>query len=164
MKLQTMRIRPATETDVDSIFRVHRNSVETLCRQDYSPAQLAMWLDGRDPSIYLDAIQKEAIWVAEGDRIIGFVEIDGFEVTKLFVAEDGSFRGVGKQLLETALNRIAASGATNAYLEATLTAVKFYEKYGFRVVGQGVFTRGNSAVQLEIVKMTLDLEGRGSCQ
>ncbi|WP_407186938.1 GNAT family N-acetyltransferase [Bradyrhizobium centrosematis] len=159
MTVPAMRIRPATESDVDFIFRVHRSSVETLCRREYSAAQLALWLDGRDPSIYLDAIRKESIWVAEGDRIVGFVEIDGFEVTKLFVAEDGSFRGVGKQLLQTALNRIAASGAPKAYLEATLTAVKFYEKYGFRAVGQGVFTRGNSPVQLEIVKMELDLEG-----
>lgn len=159
-----LRIRPAAESDVDSIFRVHRNSVETLCRREYTPEQLAMWLDGRDASIYLDAIRSESIWVAESDHIVGFVEIDKFEVTKLFVAGDGSFRGVGRQLLQMALDRIAASGATKAYLEATLTAVRFYEKYGFRVVGHGVFTRGNGGAQLEIVKMEFDFKRRGSCQ
>jgi len=164
MTAQAIRIRLATETDVDSIFQVHRNSVETLCRGDYPPEQIAMWLEGRDASIYADAIRKQCIWVAESDQIVGFVEIEGFEVTKLFVAGDESSRGVGKRLLQTALSRIETSGAPKAYLEATLTAVKFYQKYGFHAVGQGVFTRGNSPIQLEIVKMELDFARRGSCQ
>jgi ribosomal protein S18 acetylase RimI-like enzyme len=120
-----------------------------------------MWLNGRNPSIYLDAVKKRAIWVAEDKReqVIGFVEIDGFEVTKLFVAGGNAFHGAGKKLLQLAVSQIAVSGAAKVSLEATLTAVKFYEKYGFRIVGQGVFSRGSNAMNLEIVKMELDFEG-----
>jgi GNAT superfamily N-acetyltransferase len=112
-----------------------------------------MWLDGRDPSIYVDAVRRGTIWVAESRHIQGFVETDRSEVTKLFVAGDCAFGGVGKQLLHTALNHIASTGAMKAYLESALTAVKFYEKNGFRAVGHGFFTGGNGAVRLEIVKM-----------
>jgi putative acetyltransferase len=153
MAMRAVRIRLAVEADAEPIFRVHRSSVERLCCGDYSAEQIAMWLDGRDPSTYIDAVRKGTMWVAEGDRILGFVATDGIEVTKLFVAGDCAFAGVGRQLLHTALNHIAATGAVTAYLESTRTAVKFYEKSGFHVVGHGVFTRGNSAIPLEIIKM-----------
>jgi GNAT superfamily N-acetyltransferase len=148
-----MTIRAATVADIDAIFEVHQSSVRQLCERDYCPQQIAMWLDGRSPDVYLEAIRKQALWVAVGDAMAGFVEVDGAEVSKLFVAGAYAFHGVGAQLLQVALERIAAGGAPSAYLESTVTAVKFYERHGFRTVGHGFFSRGNSAVRIEIVKM-----------
>ncbi len=77
--------------------------------------------------------------------IVGFVENDGNEVSKLFVADDNAFAGIGRALLQAALAHIARSGATTAYLESTLTAAPFYEKIGFRTTGQGFFSRTNGS-------------------
>jgi GNAT superfamily N-acetyltransferase len=146
-------IRRATPADSEAIYRVHRDSVERLCGAHYDAQQIAMWLDGRTPAVYIAAIERGQLWVAERGGIVGFVEVDGHELSKLFIAGDHSGRGIGTLLLEVALDAIAASGAPLAYLEATLSAVAFYERYGFHITGNGFFSRGNSSVRIEIVKM-----------
>lgn len=147
------RIRQALPADIDAIYRTHCDSVERLCSGQYDVRQIAMWMDGRSPSGYLDAIARGELWVAELDGIVGFAEIEGNEMSKLFVAGEHSGRHIGARLLVCALAAIAAGGASHARLEATLTAVPFYERQGFKVTGTGYFSRGNSAVRIEIVHM-----------
>ncbi|NMX94786.1 MULTISPECIES: GNAT family N-acetyltransferase [unclassified Pseudomonas] len=151
--MKNLLIRPATQEDAESIFRVHKNSVENLCSADYGPEQIAMWLDGRSPETYRPAIAAGNLWLACSDTLQGFVEIDGNEVSKLFIRGEAAGQGLGARLLAEALQRIAAAGHGRAYLEATLTAEKFYAAQGFRKIGEGTFSRGNSPVSIEIIKM-----------
>jgi putative acetyltransferase len=155
--MTTPTIRLATQDDKAAIFAVHRDSVRRLCTGQYSAEQIDMWLDGRTADMYEPAIARGEVWVAETDRIIGFAENDGAEVSKLFIAGDGAFSGVGGRLLQTALDHIRKTGGKTAYLESTTTAARFYKKFGFVETGRGRFSRGNSAVQLEIVRMELEL-------
>ncbi|NVZ52425.1 GNAT family N-acetyltransferase [Pseudomonas sp. B6002] len=151
--MKNLRIRPATQDDAENIFQVHKHSVENLCTADYDADQIAMWLDGRSPETYRAAIDAGNLWLACNDRLQGFIEIDGHEVSKLFIRGDAAGQGIGALLLNEALQRIEAAGHSKAYLEATRTAEKFYASFGFRKVGEGTFSRGNSPVRLEIIKM-----------
>lgn len=151
--MNNVRIRQATTDDLIGIFEAHRNSVERLCTSEYSDQQIRMWLDGRSPETYREAVEKGLLWLAEGEQIEGFVELDGNEISKLFMRGDGARRGIGSRLLEVALARLRASGARSAYLEATLTAEGFYAHHGFQKIGEGTFSRGNSPVSIEIIKM-----------
>ena len=149
----TLHLRLATAADSEAIYRVHRDSVEQLCGTHYDARQIAMWLDGRTPAVYHAAIERGQLWVAERRGIVGFVEIDGHELSKLFIAGAHSGQGVGARLLDVALAAIAAGGAAQACLEATLSAVPFYERHGFHITGSGFFSRGNSEVRIEVLKM-----------
>jgi len=151
--MNNLLIRAARLEDAEGIFQVHKNSVENLCNTDYSPEQIAMWLDGRSPQTYCEAIVAGNFWLALTDTLQGFVEVDGHELSKLFVRGDAAGQGIGARLLGEALRRIEAAGHRKAYLEATRTAVKFYESFGFRKIGEGTFSRGNSPVAIEIIKM-----------
>lgn len=146
-------IRLATPADIFALYQTHRNSVERLCRAHYAPEQIAMWLDGRKPEGYLDAITRGDLWLAEDTGVLGFVEIDGAEVSKLFVAGDHAACGVGTRLLQTAIATLEARGVATIHIEATRNAVPFYEKFQFRVTGSGCFSRGNSSIQIEIATM-----------
>lgn len=151
--MKPLLIRLATQEDAASIFQVHKHSVENLCNTDYGPEQITLWLDGRSPDTYRSAIDAGNVWLAYTDTLQGFVEIDGHEVSKLFIRGDAARQGIGARLLAEALRRIAATGHATAYLEATLTAEKFYAAFGFRKIGEGTFSRGNSPVSIEIIKM-----------
>ncbi len=146
-------IRHATLADSEAIYQVHRDSVEQLCGAHYDAGQIAMWLDGRTPAVYHAAIERGQLWVAGQGGIVGFVEIDGSELSKLFIAGTHSGKGIGARLLDVALDAIAAGGAARVHLEATLSAVAFYERHGFRIIGSGFFSRGKSLARIEIVKM-----------
>lgn len=161
--MSQLTVRLARPDEIHSIYAVHRDSVAALCANHYTPQQIAMWLDGRTPEMYLDAIARRQLWVAEdGDgAIAGFAEIDGRELSKLFIRGTSARAGVGRRLLAIAVDAIRAGGAASAYLEATRNACEFYRKHGFVEIGTGMFSRGNSGVALEIVKMELVFDRRG---
>jgi len=149
-------IRLATPEDRKEIFNVHRDSVHNLCSEQYTEEQINMWLDGRDPDVYLPAIERGELWVAVSDgSILGFVEVEGNEITKLFVSGAAAGAGVGKALMMKAIGYIRQDGKVRIYLEATTTARDFYRKLGFVETGTGTFSRGGAAVSVEIVKMEL---------
>jgi len=157
-----LAIRPARVDEVQAIYAVHRDSVSALCTGHYTPTQIAMWLEGRTPEMYLDAIDRGDLWVAVGDdgTLAGFAEVDGRELGKLFVRGTRAHAGVGRRLLATAVAAIEARGATSVYLEATRNACAFYRKHGFVELGAGTFSRGTSGVVLEIVRMELKFSAR----
>lgn len=149
----TLQIRAARAGEIDEIYAVHRDSVTRLCAGHYRGAQIHGWLAGRTPAMYLAAIADGRLWVADDGAIAGFVEIDGRELTKLFVRSDRVARGIGPRLLEHAIEAIRASGATSVILEATLNARAFYARHGFAETGRGAFSHGAGGEPLEIVKM-----------
>ncbi|MBN3789745.1 GNAT family N-acetyltransferase [Burkholderia sp. Ac-20353] len=146
-------IRQATESDADRIFDVHRDSVVRLCIGSYTAEQIRCWLDGRNASMYLAAIRRGDLWVAENNGLLGFVEVEGEELTKLFVHGERAQAGVGKSLLEKAVSEISTRGHARVYLESTTNARPFYERHGFTILGTGHFSHGNSGVALEITRM-----------
>lgn len=156
--MSTIEIRPGRVGDIAQIFAVHRDSVTALYTTHYTEAQIRDWLSGRSAEMYLPAIEGGRLWVAEDGGVIGFAEIDGTELTKLFVRGDRSRRGVGRALLHTALEAIRRSGASSAVLEATTNARAFYAQQGFVETGRGEFSHGAGGEPLEIVKMQLALQ------
>ena len=64
--MSNVRIRQATTDDLIGIFEAHRNSVERLCTSEYSDQQIRMWLDGRSPETYREAVEKGLLWLAGG--------------------------------------------------------------------------------------------------
>lgn len=150
-----LTVRLARADELHAIYAVHRDAVSVLCASHYTPSQIAMWLDGRTPAMYLPAVDGGRLWGASCDdaELAGFVEIEGRAVSKLFVRGRRAGAGIGRRLLATAVEAIRASGAASVYLEATLNARGFYGKHGFVEIGTGVFSRGPSGSVLEIVKM-----------
>ena len=155
--MSDVHVRAARTDEIDRIYAVHRDSVSTLCTSHYTDAQIASWLDGRGPEMYLPAIADRRLWVADDGDVVGLVEIAGHELTKLFIRGDRAAGGVGRKLLATAVAAIRASGARVVYLEATSNAHAFYSHHGFVEIGRSEFSHGANGVALEIVKMELDL-------
>jgi len=152
-----IQIRTARRDELEPIFAVHRDSVITQCTGHYTDTQIRGWLAGRTAEMYLPAIAEGRLWVADDGAVIGFVEIDGRELTKLFVRGDRATRGVGRRLLDAAIAAIRAGGASLVALEATINARAFYARHGFVETGRGAFSHGAGGAPLEIVKMELTL-------
>jgi GNAT superfamily N-acetyltransferase len=101
------------------------------------------------------------IWLAKaGDEIVGTAalmkEADGiFELAKMSVAEAWQGRGISKLLIETCINKAKQEAAKKLSLFSNhqlQTALKLYEKYGFRHVEVK-----DAPFETADVKMELDL-------
>jgi putative acetyltransferase len=159
--MSKVQIRAGRADEIERIYAVHRDSVTALCGSHYTEEQLRGWLAGRSASMYLPAIEGGRLWVAEdaGREVCGFVEIDGDELTKLFIRGARAGSGVGRLLLERAVAAISATGAAKAVLEATVNARDFYARHGFVETGRGEFSHGAGGAPLQIVKMERALVG-----
>lgn len=76
----------------------------------------------------------DAFYVAEDDRVLGFVAINADELTKLFIARDARGSGVAEKLMLFAEQKIAGNGFAVARLlcqVGNVPAEKFYARTGW---------------------------------
>jgi GNAT superfamily N-acetyltransferase len=148
--------RPARAGDGEAVFEVTRSSVAGLARRHYTNQQIAGWMGDRTPAYYEDLIGRGNMVVAEceGD-IVGFVDAEPGEVTRLFILPEASGAGLGRRLLEIGIAQARSGHAGPVRLESTINAEGFYRRHGFERVREGVFSHGLGGDAIEIVHMEL---------
>lgn len=139
-------IRQATVDDRDVLYRIHMNSVQTLCARSYSAQQIDSWFEGRSSDDYIGAIKWGGDWIATiKDEPVGFIEFFTKTISMLYVLGRYSGRGIGRSLMEHALATMPGEQG-RITLEALLNAVPFYERFGFEKVGYGQLRRSSGLV------------------
>ncbi len=105
---------------------------------------------------------RDNILVAkEGERVIGFVgfgdhgpeEPDMGEVFALYVLPEYHGTGVGRQLMDAALEKLASYPHICLWLvKGNARALRFYEKCGFHLTGEEKFVQSVSAYGIRMLK------------
>lgn len=101
----------------------------------------------------LDA-RREHLVALEGATVLGGVSFFLQEPTLLRIKQMAvdplrQGRGIGKQLLHAAEQRGVAMGAEKALLHARGTAVEFYKRQGYKIVGEKFSEQGIPHVKME---------------
>ena len=151
-----MIIRKASVEDAPAIFNIHVRSIRTLCAKDYTPAQIEGWVGGKTLERYVPRIKRDPTFVALVDnKIVGFVRfyLPTSELASIFVDPDFARNGIGKALMERAIEEAKALGLTGFWLDASLTAVSFYKSLGF--ITEKEITHHFPNISLPAVRMTL---------
>lgn len=143
---------------------------EDRYQQDFKRLNLA-WLDRYDLTESHDLLvlndpvgtiinRGGFIWLAKaGDEIVGTAALmnEGhgiFELAKMSVTEKWQGKGISKLLIETCLNKAKEIGSKKLTLFSNhqlLTALKLYEKYGFRHVEVKDSPFATADVKMELV-------------
>ncbi len=145
-------IRLATLDDREVIFQIHMESVKTLCAGYYSGEVIRRWFEGRSPADYTGAIDYGGDWILSvQNEPVAFIEFFTKSISMLYVHSDFNGRGIGRLLMEHALATMPGDQGRIS-LEALINAAPFYEKFGFRKVGDGHLRR-TSGLIIETVLM-----------
>ena len=148
-------IRPARLDDAPAIHALHTASVRTLCAGHYAPEIIDGWLENRTPAGYLDSIARGVLFVAEADgRLLGFGETAPGLVRAVYVDPAAVRRGVGRAILQHAMDLASREHDGPIRLEATLNARPFYERAGFRAREATTVTRNQ--VRIPVIVMEHD--------
>lgn len=133
-----IKIRHASGADAEEAISVLRHSITELCLADHrnDPAALGDWLGNKTESAWLNWIAREdaAVLVAERDgRLlgVGMVAFSG-EVLLNYVHPAARFTGVSKAMLAEMEATLRAQGVQYSRLESTVTALPFYQHFGYR--------------------------------
>lgn len=156
MKMDRFSLRPARPGDGAALFDVTRRSVEALARHHYTPGQIAGWMGDRTSAYYEDLIAKGDVVVAEfKDTVMGFVDSEPGEVTRLFLLPGVAGSGLGARLLAIGIENARKGHRGPIKVESTINAEGFYRRHGFRTIRRGYFSHGLGGDPLEIVHVEL---------
>ncbi|WP_439596615.1 GNAT family N-acetyltransferase [Falsiroseomonas sp.] len=149
-----LTFRPARLGEGAALFDLTFRSVRGLAAGHYAPAQIAGWMGARTPATYEAMIARGTTTVAERARqILGFVDAEPGEVTRLFLLPEAAGAGLGRRLLEIGIARARQGHAGPIRLEATLNAEGFYRRCGFRRIGTGTFDQGGDPIPVAIMEL-----------
>ena len=145
-------IRPATPADAPRLHAVHTAAVRRICAPHYAPEVIDGWLDNRAPAGYLTPIGHGALFVVERDgTVVGFGETTPGVIVACYVDPAFVRRGVGSAIMTRALERARQGHDGPIRVQATLNAVPFYARFGFRELERSTLRRG--AVDVPYVLM-----------
>ena len=128
-----MEIREYRPEDCAELTRLFYDTVHTVNRKDYTPAQLDAWADGTpDLERWNRSLQERFSLVAlEGKQIIGFGDMDstGY-LDRLYVHKDYQSKGVATALCDRLEQAVDGTIVTHA----SITARPFFEGRGYVMV------------------------------
>lgn len=76
----------------------------------------------------------------------------GFKIGRIVVDKNARGSGYGALVVNTAVEKAAALGAEEIFVDAQTHAVPFYEKLGFRVIGDSLIDRGLVHLPMKLLK------------
>ena len=155
-------IRKATSHDLGDLLHMARTSFLQAFTAGNKPESVTAYLK---EAFTLEQFEKEmatpasTFLVAELEgEIIGYVKVnqvpaqtdihdpDSLEIARLYVLEDFFGLGLGKKLLDTAINFAKQNEKKYLWLgvwEHNARAIRFYEKNGLRIFGSHPFPFGD---------------------
>ncbi len=139
MVAEATRIRDYKEGDAPAITRLFYETVRSVNRMDYSEEQVEAWAPAiPDAGEWHDRMAGRKTLVAEEDgEVVGFCELekDG-HLDMFYVRKDAVGRGIGRSLYEAAERAAQGWNLGRLFTEASVTARPFFERRGFRVLGE----------------------------
>ncbi len=129
-------IRPFKAQDAENVSNLIRKTMRVSNSKDYPAERLKLLIDYFSPEKVVKLSTERVCLVAETEnRLIGTIALEGNELLSFFVHPDFQARGVGTQLL-AAIEKLAISNeVTLLTCEASITAVPFYTKMGYKRTG-----------------------------
>ncbi len=152
-------IRKSKMDDLDEVIEAHKRSILELCSRDYTEEQVNRWSDvNYSLQVWARSVLHEFHWVVEVEgKVEGFchaqIHEDGRgEIAGLYFTRKIAGHGIGREILERAMDYIKSSGALEISITATISAKGFYEKMGFvEIEEKNVDVRGVSLVCFTMV-------------
>ena len=142
MLKKPIQIRLFQPKDAKRIIQLHYNAVHKIASKDYKPEILNDW----SPPFSFERVKKfvenqskgkEVTMVAEiNRRIVGFGVIvpKENEVRAIYVSPQVKRKGIGSTLLRKLEELAKEKGIKKLRLESSVTAEKFYQKNGYKVI------------------------------
>ncbi|MHA1293849.1 MAG: GNAT family N-acetyltransferase [Promethearchaeota archaeon] len=126
-------IRKFVKIDAEKASNLIRKTLIKVNSKDYSEKVINNLYNFFRPQTLIDFSKKQNIFVALcNDKIIGIVRLDKNVIYTVFVDPDYHSQGIGSKLVKTVEDLAKKRKYLNVKLGASITAVKFYEKLGYK--------------------------------
>ena len=132
--------RRATLDDIPALKTLYRDTITTVCTDDYNAEQVQAWSSTAERSdSFAKRIETQHFFVAmSGDgEIVGFASFEESDyLDMMYVHKDFQLQGVGNSLMAAIREKASELGVTHIVSDVSITARPFFEKHGFHVLKQ----------------------------
>ncbi|RWW92334.1 GNAT family N-acetyltransferase [Flavobacterium cerinum] len=154
-----LTLRQAVLTDLDEIKELFTATITTICTNDYTPEQIAVWASTVENSHrWYDAVAGQLFLLAEmDDKIVGFASLDNSTyIDFMYVHKDYQRQGIAEILMEELEIEARDFGTITLTSDVSKTARPFFERIGFEVVTEQLnLRRGVEIVNYKMSKALL---------
>jgi putative acetyltransferase len=138
------------------LAKLFYDTVHTVNSRDYAKEQLNAWATGNvDIDAWNSSLMAHNTLIAEIDGlIVGFADMDdtGY-LDRLYVHKDYQRRGIALALLKQLELSAQKAGISSFTTHASITAIPFFEKQGYKVVAENrVVRNGVTLLNYKMVK------------
>ena len=129
-------LRGYVESDLVEISELFYNTVHGVCNKDYTKEQLKVWATGKiDKEAWNQSLKKHETMVALiNHKIVGFGDLDGAYLDRLYVHKDYQNRGIATAIVNKLEQLASDHKETSITVHASITARPFFEKQGYTLV------------------------------
>jgi len=158
MNNKRILIRQAKLNDIVAIQKLFVDTIESVCRYDYSAEQIAVWTSSiENTKRWTDKLMKQYFLIAEIDnKIVGFASLEKNKYFDLmYVHKDYQRQGIADNLYSEISAKAIKHGTTLLTSDVSITARPFFEKKGFKIIAE----QKNNIKGVEVInyKMTNEL-------
>ncbi len=136
-------LRAYQGADAGKLLELFRDTIRRVNCRDYDAKQIAAWSsDEIDPGQWADRFHGKYVLVAEVEGTpVGFAELEaGGKMDRVYVSADHQRMGIGRQMLEAMVFEAKKTGVSCLRVEASITAVPFFESLGFTLLAPQIVT------------------------
>lgn len=157
-KRENMQLRPYACRDLQYLTQLFYDTVHTVCAKDYTAAQLDAWAGkDMDQAAWDRSFTTHFTLVAEeGGMLLGFADLNGEYLDRLYVHHACLRRGVATALVDALESHARLCKRTCITTHASITARPFFEQRGFRVVREQTVLRGGVELNNFLMEHTLE--------
>lgn len=164
--MENYLVRRAVRQDAEPIHKAHMRSIQEVCSNDHSPAEIQAW--GHRPyreAQRFAAIESDFVWVVECDGAIegyGHLKINGdgggnaAHIHGLYLTPRVIGKALGMAIVTEMKRELYQAGVGSVTLESTITAHGFYRKMGFSDDGPAKTLEINGT-PIRCIPMRMDL-------
>ena len=153
-----MYIRRLLDDEYDDVVKLIKDTVHTICANDYTKAELEAWAPEKfDVNKFRRNLSSCLNLVAfEKEKLVGFISIErnGY-INRLYTHKDYQHQGIATALYNRAEEWAKENGICEISLDSSKTAKGFYLKMGFSESGISVINHGDVVCRNTVMKKVI---------
>jgi putative acetyltransferase len=150
-------IRPASLSDLAEIQQLFVDTISSICKNDYSPAQIKVWTASvNNIQRWMDKLTSQYFLIATLDnKIVGFSSLENSDYLDfLYVHKDFQRLGIACKLYNEIEKEAINRQATVLHSDVSITAKPFFEKQGFKsITPQTNLLQGVEIINFKMAKI-----------
>lgn len=130
-----IQLQKASPSNIDQIQKLFVETIETICKRDYTENQIRVWTAATKSSEkWMQKIKKQFFIIAEdAHQIIGFASLGNNYLDLLYIHKDFQRKGIAQLLYNEIEKQAIEKGIRLLISDVSITAKPFFEKQGFSV-------------------------------